>query len=202
MNEKVLHPKTKRLLVQLTPEHFPKDTYLGGGSAIALHLGHRRSVDLDFFTPREFIEQQWERKLTEELGFSLIQRDWQTLIGEMRGVKFSLFGYPYRLIREKTHFLKVEVASLPDLAAMKLDTVTRRGTRRDLIDLYFLAHHFSLEKLLRFYQLKYGKLPERELMIKKALVFFDDAENDEMPEMLLKVRWEEVKKYLIAEATK
>lgn len=195
MDKNVLSSQTDQLLKKLKPKNFPKNTYLGGGTAVALHLGHRRSNDLDFFTPSEFIEKQWEQKLKLELDFKLADRDWQTLIGDIKGVKISLFGYKYKLIGEFSKFYTIEIASLPDLSAMKLDTIIGRGTKRDLIDIYFLAQKFGLSELYKFYQKKYGNFYEREIMIKKALVYFEEADPDEMPAMLSEVKWEEVKEY-------
>lgn len=195
MFKNVLSPSTDKFLQLIKQKNLPKGSYLGGGTALALHLGHRRSNDLDFFTPTEFIEKQWEQKLKLQLGFKLAKRDWQTLIGDIKGVKLSLFGYKYKLIGEFSKIYSVDVASLPDLSAMKLDTVIGRGTKRDLIDIYFLAQKLGLNMLYEFYQKKYGNFEEREIMIKKALVYFEEAEADEMPAMLSEVKWEEVKEY-------
>lgn len=202
MFEKILTQKTKVLLKRLVPQNLPKGTYLGGGTATALHLGHRRSFDLDFFTPTEFVETQWEQRLTKELGFKLIQRDWQTLIGTVAGVKISLFGYKYKLIRRFEKFYQIKVASLPDLAAMKLETVIGRGTKRDFIDIYFLAQKYGLRELFEFYQEKYGNLEERELILKKGLIFFEEADKEEMPKMLVKANWNEIKKWILGEVRK
>lgn len=172
MFEKVLLPQTKILFNKFTVNSLPKGFYLAGGTAVALHLGHRRSADLDFFTPSEFVESQWEKKLEKELNFKLVKRDWQTLIGTAKDAKISLFYYPHILINELDMIYSVPAASLPDLAAMKLETVIGRGTKRDLIDIYFLAQKFSLAKLFDFYQKKYKNLEEREIMIQKGLSFF------------------------------
>lgn len=196
MFEKVLVPRTQTLLRKLRPDSFPDGTYLGGGTAVALYLGHRQSFDLDFFTPAEFVETQWEQRLAKELGFKLIQRDWQTLIGTIDGVKISLFGYKYKLINEPEKFCGVKIASLPDLAAMKLETVIGRGTKRDFIDIYFLAQKYTLAKMFEFYGEKYGNLEERELMLKKGLVFFEEADKEEMPKMLVKANWDGIKKWV------
>lgn len=202
MHEEVLSPQTKKFLLKITPKIFPSGFYLAGGTAVALHLGHRRSADLDFFTPTEFVEIQWEEKLKKNLGFKLLIRDWQILIGHAGEVKISLFGYPYRQIVRPETFYRVPIASLPDLAGMKLEMIIGRGTKRDFLDIYFLSQKFSLKRLLEFYQKKYGNLEERELMIKKALVFFDEADKDEMPEMLVSVNWEEIKRWFIGEVRK
>lgn len=197
MIETVLLADTKKLLNAFRVTHFPPDTYLAGGTAIALQVGHRRSQDLDFFTPSKFHESQWEQKLTRDWKFTLVQKDWQTLIGFISSVKFSLFHYQYPLLAQKEHYAGIAVASLSDLAAMKLDTMIARGTKRDFIDIFFLAKKFDMDMLFGFYQQKYGQLEEKELMIKKALLYFADADSDEMPDMLLPVSWNEVKQFFL-----
>lgn len=199
MFENVLSSPTKSLLKNFKEGSLPKGFYLAGGTAVALYLGHRRSADLDFFTPSEFVEVAWEEKLKEEFRFKLFKRDWQTLIGSIGNVKISLFGYKYKMISPKEKLYEIFIASLPDLSAMKLDTVIGRGTKRDLIDIYFLSQKFTLEKLFKDYQKKYGNLQERELMIKKALVFFEEADKEEMPEMLVPASWSKIKKWFLNE---
>jgi len=195
MFDSVLLLETRNLLKKLQPQDLPEKTYLAGGTAIALYLGHRRSADLDLFTPSEFIETQWEIRLNRDLGFKLLKIDWQTLIGSLDKVKFSLFGYFYPLIGSPELYENIPVASLPDLAAMKLQALIGRGTKRDFIDIYFLAQKFGLASLLSFYQQKFGNLSERELMLKKSLVYFVDAEIEEMPNMLTSIKWIELKKW-------
>ncbi|MDO8620992.1 MAG: nucleotidyl transferase AbiEii/AbiGii toxin family protein [Candidatus Levybacteria bacterium] len=199
MLNSVLLPETKNLLEKIRPKELPEESYLAGGTAIALQLGHRRSADLDFFTPREFVESQWEEKLKKELGFKLLKRDWQTLIGHIGKVKISLFAYKHKQITPKKLYGNIPIASLQDLAAMKLDTILGRGTKRDLVDIYFLSQKFGLKNLFKFYQKKYGNFEDRELMIKKALVFFDDADKDEMPDMLIEIDWDTIKKWFLEE---
>jgi predicted nucleotidyltransferase component of viral defense system len=199
MFDSVLLHETRTLLEKLKPEDLPEGTYLGGGTAVALYLGHRRSADLDFFTSTEFEEKQWEKKLNHDLGLKLLKRDWQTLIGYIDQVKISIFGYPYPQIGMSEVYRQIPVSSLPDLAAMKLDTLIGRGTKRDFIDVYFLAHRYTLAALFSFYQQKYGNFEERKLLLKKSLVYFADADKEEMPYMLEPVNWPEIKKWFITE---
>ena len=175
----------------------PPNSYLGGGTAIALHIGHRQSVDLDWFTPTEFDEKMWQMRWETRWSFNLRSRDWQTLTGEIAGVKTSLYFYKYPLIGETTNHNGLEVASLKDLAAMKLDAVMSRGTKRDFIDLYFLTREFGADLMFDFYDQKYGNLDERELLLRKALVYFKEADVDEMPNMLIPVDWKNVKSFFI-----
>ena len=176
--------ETHKLLNSFNEDSLPQDTYLAGGSAISLQLGHRKSIDLDFFTRHEFNEDQWIQKLEKSYSLELFSKDWQTIIGDIESVKFSLFYYKYPLIKNLTPFENIKLASLEDLAAMKLDTVMSRGTKRDLVDIYFLAQ-------------KFGNFEKREIMIKKALIYFDDAENDVEPNILVEFNWNGLKKYFV-----
>jgi hypothetical protein len=83
------------------------------------------------------------------------------------------------------------LASLEDIAAMKLSAITGRGTRKDFIDMFFLLKHFSLQQMLVFYQQKYSD--GNEFLVLKSLVYFEDAEQDEFPVMLITHNWEAIK---------
>lgn len=195
MFENTLSLNSLKFIKEIKSDGLPKDSYLGGGTAIALQIGHRKSLDLDFFTQTQFNETQWQQKLEEEIGFDLIQKDWQTLVGSVQDIKFSLFYYKHALIGGSKDFYNIKLASLEDLSAMKLDTVISRGTRRDLIDIYFLAQKFSLSSMFEFYDRKFGNFKDREIMIKKALIYFEDAEKDETPDMLIPFDWNELKTF-------
>jgi nucleotidyltransferase AbiEii toxin of type IV toxin-antitoxin system len=197
VRSEVLPEPTRRLLEKFQKEDLPSKSYLAGGTAIALWLGHRKSVDLDWFTPHEFDEKQWQMKWETKWGFILRQRDWQTLTGEIDGVKTALYYYKYPLIEETTVYNGVEIAGLKDLAAMKMDAIISRGVKRDFIDLYFLIQKFGPNKMFEYYTYKYGHLNERELMIRKALIYFVEADDDEMPNMLMPVDWKEIRAFFI-----
>lgn len=198
----VLPQLTKNFIKKLKTGSLPKGSYLGGGTALALWLGHRKSVDLDFFVPSAFSETQWEQKLKKEFNFKIAYADWQTLVGYIGNIKFSLFGYQYKILDKLTRWQNIYVAALSDLSSMKLDTVIKRGTKRDFIDLYLLAKRFSLPKMFDFFQKKYGNLEDMKLILKKSLIYFDDAQKDEMPEMLIDIKWKDVKNYFLSEVKK
>jgi hypothetical protein len=189
--------ETHKLLDSFNNDSLPLDTYLAGGTAISLQIGHRKSMDLDFFTKHEFNEDQWIQKLEKSYNLELFSKDWQTIIGDINNVKFSLFYYKYPLIKKLIQFENIKLASLGDLAAIKLDTVISRGTKRDLVDIYFLAQKFGLDNLYKFYDQKFGNFEEREIMIKKSLIYFDDAENDVDPNMLVDFKWGDLKTYFM-----
>ncbi len=174
----------------------PPGTYLAGGSALALHLGHRRSIDFDFFTNIEFETKEVKNKLKKIGKYDEEVETPRTMLGKFNGIKFSLFYYPYNLIRETTPFGEILLASKEDIAAMKLVAITDRGTKKDFIDLYFLATEcFSIEKMFEFYDEKYQNFESNKLTLLKALQYFEDAEKSEMPEMIKKVDWEKVKRF-------
>ncbi len=195
MREEILPAPTANLLNKLGSDSLPDQVYLGRGTACALWLGHRQSVDLDFFTPVEFAVDQWRQKWETELGFKMFNQDWQTLEGESLGVKLAIFYYKYPMIENTESFKEIKLARLEDLAAMKLEALVNRGTKRDFVDLYFLIKKFGLKGVLGYYDRKYGNLEERELLLRKSLVYFEDAESDEMPKMLVPTDWEEIKRY-------
>ena len=197
MFTKTLLPDTFRAIKLVTSVTEIKQAYLAGGTALALQIGHRISVDLDFFTQREFNETQLSTKLTTILS-EFIQdgtAKW-TIWGKIGKTKFSMFYYKYPLLEKTVFFEGIELASLPDIAAMKIHAIEDRGTRRDFVDVYFLSKRYTLEEILGFYQRKYAVLEDHLYSILRSLDYFEDAEQEkQMPQMLVNVTWEEVKEY-------
>lgn len=179
-----------------------KDTYLAGGTACALQLGHRVSLDLDFFTHKEFNTEAVLKQLGELPGFKLSETAKWTILGSFPKVKFSYFYYPYPTIDKTISFLNVNLASLEDIAAMKIDALCSRGTKRDFIDLYFLIQKYSLDKICKFYDRKYGKLSNNFYHILKSLSYFVDADSETSPKMLIPVSWKEVKEFFQTQTIK
>jgi predicted nucleotidyltransferase component of viral defense system len=175
--------------------------YLAGGSALALHLGHRISVDLDFFTPRSFDAAKLVEQLSSAGDFVQDQRKKDTLLGTFDQVKISFFRYTYPLIEKNAVTLDTKIASVADIGAMKLDAIGTRGRKRDFIDLYFIcrAGH-SPEQVLEWYQRKFKGYQVNLTHYIKALTYFEEAEADPMPRMLKRVSWDRVKRFFEKEA--
>ncbi|MBI5327719.1 MAG: nucleotidyl transferase AbiEii/AbiGii toxin family protein [Deltaproteobacteria bacterium] len=158
----------------------PDETYMAGGTAAAIYLNHRISVDIDLFTQKEFytisivsgISQKHTIRIT---GAS--EKD--TLTAFVDDVKFSIFRYPYPLLQPLIYNsdFKIHLASPADIAAMKVVAIAQRGTAKDFIDLRTLAHAygFSLDYLLSMVHEKYRMSDEYGYQVKKSLVYFDDA---------------------------
>ncbi len=197
----VLSQTAQRALAILGKSDLVKDAYLAGGSALALHFGHRISVDFDFFTRLSFVPQDLSNKLTKIGKFEETLAKGISLIGTFETVKFSYFQYDYPLITPTVLFSQVSIAQPLDIAAMKLVAICDRGTKRDFIDLYELTkHNISMDDMFSAYNQKYGKLEQNVYTLITALNYFDEADLKEMPQMLIQVSWEEVKQFFISES--
>lgn len=192
--EKTLSKETKKALAVLGKTDLLKNAYLAGGTACALQIGHRISIDLDFFTEKEFDAPAIIHSL-EKLGeFKLDQTSWGTILGTFEKVKFSLFVYPYPLLFPCQNFNGINLADLRDIAAMKIEAISGRGIKRDFIDLYYICQKgFSLKGILELYDRKYKNISSNAIHIFKSLVYFDDADASIMPKMLETVDWKKVK---------
>lgn len=175
--------------------------YLAGGTAAALYLGHRVSVDLDFFGPDPFDSSLLVGELASLGQFRLDRIAPDTLLGELTRVKISFFRYRYPLVAEPAEALGARIASLPDIAAMKLDAISRRRTKRDFVDLFFIAQSgLKVVEALMWYQRKYARLDVSVVHVVKSLAYFVDAELDPSPRMLVDFSWERVKRFFEQEA--
>jgi hypothetical protein len=174
-----------------------KRFYLGGGTAVALHLGHRRSLDLDWFTEKEFGDPVVLARHIQDKGIPLVVRqiDRGTLHGTISGVRVSFLEYRYASLRRPARASRLtgELASLPDLSAMKLSAIAQRGARKDFIDVYAMASRFaSLSRMLAYYQRKYGIADLGHVLY--SLTYFDEAEREHMPRMLRRMDWRTIKR--------
>ena len=135
MFEETLVKGAKDTLAILAPSGILQDTYLAGGTAAALQLGHRISVDLNFFTTREFVPKVFSSELSKLGSFDEEQADKGTVLGEFNEIKLSLFIYKYPLIFPPLKYLSLSIADIRDIAAMKIDAIATRGAKRDFQDI-------------------------------------------------------------------
>jgi hypothetical protein len=196
MFESVLPGETKTILARLGESGILGRSALGGGTALALRLGHRISRDLDFFTPEEFDEKLLLPRLARVAPFELERTAWRTILGAFGEIRFSIFYYDYPRLAPPDRFQGIDILSIPDIAAMKIAAVASRGVKRDFIDLFFICRGgLTLAGALKLYDRKYSNLAATGFHILKSLAYFDDAEEDEFPLMLQEVTWEGIKDY-------
>jgi predicted nucleotidyltransferase component of viral defense system len=180
------------------------DAYLAGGTALALHLGHRISVDFDFFTAKSFDAQRLVRQLADlPSGFNLERTAPGTILGFVGDTKFSLFEYSYPLLEPTVQFENIIMAGIRDIAAMKLAAISDRGTRRDFIDLYTITaikKAVTLDDVFGLYDKKFSVLHQNKIHLLKSLTYFQEADEDHMPEMLIDLSWPDIKNYYESEA--
>ncbi len=196
-----VEPHTLELLKALTHEPLLSGVRLVGGTSLALQYGHRKSVDLDFFgeIKCDIIDIN---DMLRSYGRVMPIKETKTIcIYKVDGIKIDIVDYSrYPWIDDCIQENDLRLASPKDIAAMKVNAVEGRGSRKDFVDIYFLLKHYSLSEILQFYRQKY---PEnsffRALM---SLTYFDDAELQMMPVMLSGVSWEEMKKYISMEVKK
>lgn len=174
--------------------------YLAGGTGLALHLGHRRSVDLDFFVSEEFDEDFVLQKAQRLDGFSLVSKSHGTIHAQLRGVKVSILAYDYPVLFPCRSFRGVNVADPRDIGCMKISAIASRGTRRDFVDLYTVSQQFGLEPLLGWFKKKFARTNYSTVHVLKSLAYFEEAEQDPMPDMLVPLSWDEVKQFFTREA--
>jgi hypothetical protein len=197
----VLSDDAKNALAILGKHGVVSEAYLAGGSALALHYGHRKSEDLDFFSPKPFDPHAMSATLSTLGQFVESFAEGRSLIGEFQGVKYSYFQYHYPLLYPTVSFSAVSLADPRDIAAMKIAAIMDRGTKRDFVDLYEFCHTgISIENILTYYDRKYGAFENNLFSIVRSLGYFDDAEKGDMPEMLISISWEDVKEFFAAES--
>ena len=166
--------------------------YLAGGTALALHLGHRQSEDLDWFTPETLEPDELLASVTD-MGFpvEIGQNQTGTFLAVVGGVKFSVFRYRYKVLDPFVDADGVHLASIRDLAAMKLTALIGRATKRDYVDVHELlvGKHLPLPAMLQAFE---GKFPIANVSdALRAITFFDDVVGD-MPKMLKATTWKKV----------
>ena len=187
-----LYPKTKQVLDGLKNISLFNDFYLAGGTGLALQLGHRKSIDLDFFT-KTYPKRDTLLSNLKIFRPTIIQEALGTLDTTIDDVKVSFLEYKYPLLTSPINFEGVNLASVLDIAAMKLSAISSRGSKKDFIDIYFILKDFPLDQLFAYFEEKFEGVAYQKLHILKSLSFFDDAINEPQPDMLIDVDWEEVK---------
>ena len=196
LSYQTIEPHTLELLRRLMTEHSLVETRLVGGTALALQYGHRNSVDLDFFGKLDE-DTLVVRSCLEKIGkVNVIKETKSIRIYNLDDIKIDFVDYSrYDWIDEPVVEGNLRLASPKDIAAMKINAIEGRGTRKDFIDIYYILQHYTLTDLLNFYKQKYPEYSIfRALM---SLSYFVDAEKQNMPKMFTTDSWEEMKAYIL-----
>lgn len=176
--------------------------YLAGGTALSLQLGHRLSVDLDFFSPTEDIPtiRPALELVLAPFDFTLADSAWGNLVYLVQNVRVGFYGYGYELVAPLVETPEARLASVKDIALMKLDALLARAARKDFYDLYFICQQISLREILNLAPKKYPHTRDFEAQSVKRLTYFESAEQDPDPTLLQPINWNQVKEYFTAQA--
>lgn len=182
---------------------FASRFYLAGGTALALQLGHRTSVDLDFFSEVDELHDESRAEIVAAMAFldpDVISDRVGSLAFSVQGISTGFFGYGYSLIGQVAEFDGVQLASPTDIGLMKLDALISRASRKDFYDLYFIVQTTSLNSLLKLGKAKYPYSRDFEFEAIESLTFFENADPDIQPNMLVPVPWNTVKNFFVEQA--
>ena len=188
---------TLELLKSLMQKEYLDSFVLVGGTALALQLGNRESIDLDLFSNTDFASNDLLTSLLKDYQIVVNNQLSQTLITTINHVKVDFIKFHYPFIRPFLVIENIRMASLEDIAAMKLDAITGRGSKKDFYDLFFLLQHYSIDELFSFYTEKYPH--QTTFHVARSLTYFDDADIQPSPIVFDKtITWETVKKKIIS----
>jgi hypothetical protein len=205
MHAEILTAEQRAVLDALKPLAAPAGFYLAGGTALALRHAHRRSVDFDFFRPDAFDGAELLAEL--DGAFDRVERmpaGPQTMYVRLRGVTTSFFQYRYPLLEalEPTPWGFGLAADL-DIAAMKLEAIAGRGSRKDFVDLRMLCGSgLRLDDVFDAFDRKFGSGRTERYHRLRALAYFDDAEREPMPDLLAPFDWAEARRFFATEAAR
>ena len=187
-----VQPDTLELLKGLMRLPILRDMRLVGGTALALQYGHRRSVDLDFFGHTTENTDELTETIREEIGqVQLLSASKRIKVYNIQNVKVDVVNYDYPWIDDVVVEEYLRLASPKDIAAMKVNAIIGRGTKKDFIDIYYLLQHFTFDELLKLYLMKYPDGSEYRALL--SMSYFVDADPQAMPYMFEDIEWDIIK---------
>lgn len=181
----VLTPQ-QNLLLTLIEKAFARDFYLAGGTAIALQIGHRRSIDFDLFTNKE-IKRSSIKRVFDNSPYKIqqvIYSAYDQIHIIVNDVKVTFFSYPYQIDASVKFQGKIKMPALIDLAAMKAYALGGRGKWKDYVDLYFLLKkHFEIAQIEQRARMIYREFFNQKLF-REQLAYYDDIDYSEVVDFI------------------
>ena len=193
-------PEIKSLLAFTGQQDFSNRFYLAGGTALALQMGHRLSVALDFFSEKDEVHARTRREIIkafENHNGQVLENVDGNLLVLVRNIRVGFFSYGYKLLRPVQTVENIALAALLDLGLMKLAALIGRGGRKDFYDVYVISQQIPLADLLEAGRLKYPQLRDFAMMAIESIVLFDNGDRDLQPSMLIDLSWDELKVYFV-----
>ena len=198
LHKETVDKSTLDLLVQLQSKEYLKGFYLVGGTALALRIGHRKSVDIDLFSNFDFDVAALLENLSSDFNFKLFFSANNTIKGSIDNVQVDILAHRYPLILEPFKEEGITMLSLQDILAMKLNAITSSGQRvKDFIDVYYLLHEFTLSEMIGFYNTKYKQY--NDVNVLKSITYYNDVDLVDWPQLIDNplLKWDDVKKRIL-----
>jgi predicted nucleotidyltransferase component of viral defense system len=196
LSTRVVTERLLRVLRDLMGNPLLAEFYLVGGTSLALRFGHRRSVDIDLFTHEDFDALKIAEELLRDHELKNVSVETNTIRGSIKGIRLDLIAHKYPLLAILENWDGIRMASLPDVAAMKLNAITNRGSKKDFWDYSLLLDHFSTRQMVDFFSKKYQIA--NIWHVEKSLLYFDDAEHEPDPFDFTCQDWSSIKKKIIS----
>lgn len=193
---RTIHPNTLGILKQIMALPVFAQHFLVGGTSLALQMGHRVSIDLDLFAHTPFDSSILLQVLKEHFQVQPLTITDTIFIAVVNGVKVDCVYFRYQFAFPIIEIEEVRLADMRDIAPMKLDAVTKRGSKKDFIDMYYLFMQYSPKQILQWYENMFQHSTSMHVIL--SLTYFQDAENTEMPILFDKsLTWEKIKQSII-----
>lgn len=201
---KTIHKDTYLLLQELSKLDYLKNFALAGGTSLALQLGHRISIDLDFFTLEKFDSVKLMGKLSDDFEIRNIVSAENTLSLYINynnnNIKVEFLRHNYKQLNDFLKIDEIKLYAVEDIAAMKLNAIANRGSKKDFYDIYELNKSFSIIELVNFFKEKYAN--QNAFTVIKSLDYFEDADLEPDPMTLKDINWMQVKEKIKTEVIK
>ncbi len=194
-----IHPATLELLKLLMQEECLQHFNLVGGTALALQMGHRISVDLDLFSSQDFDNKYIISELSKkfksieitEHPFTIIQKI-EYPFDSQNYIKVDIVKYPYKLLNQPIFTNGIRLLTKEDIIPMKLSAIGSRGSKKDFYDIFFLLKEFDIKHMFSLFEQKFPNV--NYFHIVKSLSYFDDADKELNPKTIEKIAWNDIKK--------
>lgn len=190
-----VNPNLLRVLKELMSIELLHSLNLVGGTSLALQIGHRVSIDIDLFGAIDFDYPKIVHDFRSIGNVRILSQSKHINIFSIDDIKVDFVNYSYPLLDPIIIEDGIRMISTKDIAAMKLNAIAGRGSKKDFIDLYYLLREYSIEEIYEFYRRKYkdGNL----FLVQKSLVYFNDADLERTPKIFDDIRWEDIKKEIV-----
>ena len=191
-----VQPDTFSLLKELMQIPALKQFQLVGGTALALQFGHRVSDDLDLFSHTTFKNEDIIDTLNlhfpQKFKLHSAENNKLGVFCYINDIKVDICRHDGQLIDKISEVEDIRMWGLKDIAASKVNAVSRRATKKDFWDIDVLLDVFSIEEIAEFYSRKYN--PALAIAVAKMITYFTDAEKSQTPRSLHKKTWNAIKK--------